>query len=67
MTHYEAALRKLDDNEKHHDRAIAKLETQVRLLGGYRDELEDEVRTLTAETERLRGLLKAQHQWKVAS
>lgn len=41
MTRYDAGHRLLDDIEKHNERALAKHEMQVRLLCGYRDQLED--------------------------
>ena len=43
MTRYEAIIRQLGDIEKSHERALAKHEMQVRLLSGYRDELEDKL------------------------
>ena len=43
MTRYDAGHRLLDDIEKHNERALAKHEMQVRLLCGYRDQLEDHV------------------------
>lgn len=43
MTRYDAIRRQLGDIEKHHERALAKHEMQVRLLCGYRDQLEDRV------------------------
>lgn len=43
MTYYEAALRQLEANEKHHERALAKNEMHINLLCAYRDKLEDEV------------------------
>ena len=43
MTRYDAGHRLLDDIEKSHERALAKLEMQIRVMGGYRDELEDKL------------------------
>lgn len=43
MTRFDAIRRQLCDIEKHHERALAKHEMQVRLLCCYRDELEDRV------------------------
>ena len=41
MTRYEAIIRQLGDIEKSHERALTKRDMQIRLLCGYRDELED--------------------------
>ena len=43
MTRYEAIIRQLGDIEKSHERALTKRDMQIRLLCGYRDELEDRV------------------------
>lgn len=42
MTRFDAIRRQLADIEKHHERALEKREMQIRLLCGYRDELEAE-------------------------
>ena len=43
MTRYEAIIRQLGDIEKSHERALTKRDMQIRLLCGYRDELEDKL------------------------
>ena len=43
MTRYEAIIRQLGDIEKAHERALTKRDMQIRLLCGYRDELEDKL------------------------
>ena len=42
MTRFDAIRRQLSDIEKNHERALAKREMQIRLLCGYRDQLEDQ-------------------------
>lgn len=43
MTRYDAIRRQLGDIEKAHERALAKRDMQIRLLCGYRDQLEDKI------------------------
>ena len=43
MTRYEAIRRQLADIERDHERQLAQREMQIRLLCGYRDQLEDQV------------------------
>ena len=43
MTRYEAIIRQLGDIEKSHERALTKRDMQIRILCGYRDELEERV------------------------
>jgi len=43
VTRFDAIRRQLGDIEKHHERSLAKREMQIRLLCGYRDQLEDHV------------------------
>jgi len=43
VTRYDAIRRQLADIERDHERQLAQREMQIRLLCGYRDELEDHV------------------------
>jgi hypothetical protein len=43
VTRFDAIRRQLGDIEKHHERALVKRDMQIRLLCGYRNQLEDYV------------------------